>query len=284
MKWLGFIGLVLTLFSACNFLEEDTLQQPVAKVFDKMLFSKDIEGIAPIGSSSDDSAHIVSQYVDQWVKRELLVKKAEIYLTDDQKDVEKELNDYRASLLIDRYLQQFTRQKLDTSVTMEEIEKFYNNHNADFKLANNVVRAVYIQLPLDAPMDQLDDLLDSNEKEDLVKLDDFCYSYAIKFKNYNHDWVSFGIVQLDIPMHIENPTDFLRRNKKVEKLDSISRHVVYFKEHRIEGDKTPIDFVKGNIKKILLTKRRSDLIKELKNNIYTDALDHQYFEIQKTQL
>ena len=280
MKRFSLIVLLPLLFLACNPLEEEEAQ-PIAKVFDKALYPHDLIGIAPIRSSSQDSAQIVSQYIDQWVKRELLVKKAEIYLTDDQKNVEKELDDYRASLLIDRYLQQFTRQKLDTSISIEEIEKFYNEHTEDFKLANNVVRAIYLQLPLDAPIDELEDLLESDTNEDLVKLDDYCYTNAIRFKNYNHDWISFGIVQLDIPMQIENPTDFLRRNKKIEKLDSLSRHVVYIKEHRIEGEQTPLDFVKGNIKKILLTKRRSDLIKELKNNIYTDALDHQYFEITK---
>ncbi len=266
---------------ACNPLEEVDNTEPIAKVFDKMLYPKDVSGIAPIGSSAQDSAQIVSQYIDQWVKRQLLVKKAELYLTEDQKDVEKELDDYRSSLLIDRYLQQFTRQKLDTSITLEEIEKFYNEHTADFKLANNVVRAVYLQLPLDAPMEELMDLLESKDQEDLVKLDDYCYTNAIRFKNYNHDWVSFGLVQLDFPEQIENPTDFLRRKKKIEIRDSISQHIIYIKEHRIEGEKTPLNFVKGNIRKILLTKRRSDLIKELKNNIYTDALDHQYFEIKK---
>lgn len=275
--------LVTTIFCfACNPFEEEVERTVVATVFEKHLYADDIEELVSYETSPEDSAHIVSQYLDQWIKTQLLVKKAEINLTDHQKNVEKELEDYRSSLLIDRYLQSFTSQKLDTNINVEDIQAFYTTHMADFKLATNVVRAAFVTLNLDAPnLDDVEDWMKSDEEQDLIRLEDYCYSNAVKFKTYNNDWVSFSKLQQDFPKRIENPTDFLRRNRKIEYRDSLYHYMVVVKEHRIEGEETPLNFVSDNIKKILITKRKSNLIKELKNNIYKDALDNEYFSIEK---
>ena len=284
MKWLYVLLLGAFFWPSCSYLKNKEERKPLARAFDKYLYPEDVEDLVSEDMTPEDSARIVSQYLDQWVKTQLLVKKAELNLTDEQKDLEKELEDYRSALLIDRYLQKFTQQKLDTTITLEEVEHYYEEHTQDFKLASNVVRAVYLQLPIDAPdLEQVHMWMKSDEKQDMLNLEDYCYTNAIKFKNYNNEWIGFSTLQRDLPISIENPTDFLANRKLIESRDSMNLYVAYIKEHRIEGEQTPLDFVKDNIRKVLLTKRKTDLIRELKNNIFTDGYSHEYFEIYEPQ-
>ncbi|MEN9444355.1 MAG: hypothetical protein RIS47_1245, partial [Bacteroidota bacterium] len=259
---------------------EDVKGAQIARVFDKYLYEKDVADLISAELSAEDSTRIVEMYIDQWIKKQLLIKKAEINLSDDQKEIDQEIEDYRSALLIDRYLEVFTQQKLDTNVSEDEMATYYKAHTPDFKLASNVVRAVFMQLPTDVPdVDQLKQWLKSDDKEDLVRIDDYGYTNAVKFKTYNHDWIPFSTLQIDLPKQIDNPTDFLENKNLIESRDSLYYYIAYIKEHRIEGQQTPLDFVRDKIKKVLLTKRKAELINELKANIYKDGYSHEYFEI-----
>ena len=53
------------------------------------------------------------------------MRKAEVNLSEEEKDLEKEIADYRNSLLIYRYQQDMLFQKLDTVVLEEDIQSLY---------------------------------------------------------------------------------------------------------------------------------------------------------------
>ena len=49
---------------------------PVVKVYDKYLYQDDIEALVPEGTTPQDSALKVKNYVDVWVRKQLMIKKS----------------------------------------------------------------------------------------------------------------------------------------------------------------------------------------------------------------
>ena len=73
-------------------------------------------------------------FIEKWVRNQLLLNKAEINLTDEEKNVEQQIENYRSSLLIYAYEQSYLRQNLDTVVTDKEIEDYYKENQSNFIL------------------------------------------------------------------------------------------------------------------------------------------------------
>ena len=93
--------LALTVFfNSCSRFENRNKEQPIARVYDRYLYPSDINDIFPNNHSSNDSLLILANFVDKWIKKQLILQKAELNLTDDQKDVSKQLEEYRSSLLL----------------------------------------------------------------------------------------------------------------------------------------------------------------------------------------
>ena len=75
----------------------------MARVFDKYLYLDEIRSIIPRSVSSEDSITMANSYVNNWVRQSLILHKAEINLSADQNVFEKQLEDYRRSLIIFEY-------------------------------------------------------------------------------------------------------------------------------------------------------------------------------------
>ena len=151
LNWILICTLLVTMLSAsCHNDQQIMSRIPVVKVYDKYLYQDDIEALVPEGTTPQDSALKVKSYVDVWVRKQLMVKKAELYLTDEQKDVERQLEDYRASLLIYKYKDKYLLENFDTTVTPREVEEYYRQHFDDFKLQRNAVKAFFVKIPLES--------------------------------------------------------------------------------------------------------------------------------------
>ena len=127
-KYLLFI-FIFTL--SCSRLKEP---EPIAKVGNAYLYNSDIKGLIKSGLSKEDSLNMVKSIVDQWIKKQLILQRAELNLTNEEKDVSKELDEYRTSLLIYKYELKYIKENLDTTVKSDEVLNYYNlNPNFAFQ-------------------------------------------------------------------------------------------------------------------------------------------------------
>ncbi len=94
----------------------------VARAGDHKLHRGELEKFIPAGVSPEDSANLAARYIKAWAEDLLMVDMAEAQLSASEKDVSKELEQYRRSLLKYRYEQLYINQRLDTLVTDAEIE------------------------------------------------------------------------------------------------------------------------------------------------------------------
>lgn len=255
---------------------------PVATVGDKTLYQSDLKGIIKKGMLPADSIALIKSYIDKWVRRELLIEKAELNLTSDEKDVDKEIEDYRASLLIYRYEQGLINQKLDTLVNDAEIQKYYDENQNNFTLPDALVKAILIKVPTKAPgIAKVSQWIKSDKPNDLQQLESFCFQNAKMYDHFNDDWIYFDQLMQNVPLQITDKNQYLSRNHDIQIKDSLFSYFVHIKEYKAMGTIPPLRFVKENIRDIILNKRKLQFISEVENNIYNDALNHKKFKIHE---
>ena len=79
-----------------SFLSNDEV---FAKVGKEKLYRSDLEKVVPKGISPQDSSRLASQYIFSWASDRVYLTIAEQQLSKSEKDVARELEDYRKSLL-----------------------------------------------------------------------------------------------------------------------------------------------------------------------------------------
>lgn len=275
-----YIGILTLLLTGCSLLPDR--DEPVARVGDRKLTMKELSGYIPDYLDAKDSALWADDYVKKWVQRELLLLKAEENLKPEQKDVTKELEEYRNSLLVYRYKNELVHQKMDTTVTEENIQKYFTEHRESFILNRNIVKAIYIKIPVQVSNpDNIKDLCLSENKEKQAKLAEYCMSYAKAFDRFNDQWVSADLVLKNTPAVIKDQNEFLERNRYVESTDMNYYYIVGIRDYRLAGQVSPVEYVHDEIRNLILSKQKIDFLKQIEKDIYKEGVDNNKVKLYK---
>jgi hypothetical protein len=269
--------LIITLFficTSCNYFrkEDSSKKDAVAKAFDYYLYSEDLVGIVPSGASRNDSVEIVKNYIENWIRHKAVLRKAENNLNDDQKNVEKQLEEYRNSLITYAYETELIRQKLDTNVSDEEIISFYKNHPGNFELKDNIIKVIYLKLNKKSPkLDKVKQWYKSTSKKDRALLEEYCHQYAINYYLDQNTWLLFDDLLKEIPIKTYDKEQFLQNNRIVEIEDSNQIYLVNILGFMIKNSISPLSFEKKNIISMIMNERKLKLVDEMEHNAYDDA-------------
>ena len=271
----------LIALSACNRKpEKDENRRALARANNTYLYADDVKDIVPFGTPEKDSAELVKKYIDNWIRETLVIQKAESNLTEDKKNVEKQLQDYRNSLIIFAYEKELVSQKLDTVITDAEIEEYYANNQANFELKDNIIKVVYIKVNKTAhDMKKLQSWYKSEDAKDKDQLASYCHQFAANFYLDDNSWLFFDDLLKEIPIQTYNKELFLQNNRFVEVSDSVYNYFVNIKGFKIRNSLSPISFEKDNIRNIILNKRKLQLITKMKEDVYNDAANNNKIEL-----
>lgn len=271
---------ILLLFSCKSKDADNEDRKAVARVNDSYLYQDDIQDIVPRGTAAKDSLELVKKYIDNWVRETLVIQKAEANLSDVQKNVEKQLEDYRKSLITYTYEKELVKQKLDTTVTNEEIEQYYTANKSNFELKDNIIKVIYVKVNKKAPgLNKLEKWYKSDNTKDREQLAGYCHQFAENFYLDDNSWLFFDDLLKEIPIQTYNKELFLQNNRFVEVSDSVYNYYLNIKGFKIRNSLSPLSFEKDNIKNIILNKRKLQLVTKMKEDIYNDALNNQNIEI-----
>ncbi len=270
--------LAVTLFSCHSKKNGD--ENPLARVGDVYLYPSDLQTLYAPGMSAKDSINIRKKYIEKWVKKQLLLQKAELNLTADQKDVSQELDDYRASLLIYKYEDMLLHQQMDTVVKDNEIQDYFEQHSANFVLNQPAFRGLYIKLQKSSPyQEKVKNWYRSDKEADMKDLENYCIQYARKYDYFNDEWIYFEPISKQLPTKPADMDAFLRNNRYVEEQDSTYNYYLNIKEYKLAGSVAPINLVQDDIRRIILNKRKMKLLEDLENDIYNNAYNKDKFDI-----
>ena len=255
-------------------------QKAIARVFEKSLYADDVKKILPKNSTPKDSAIFVKSYIQQWITNELILHQAESNLSDAEKDVQQEIDEYRKNLLVYRYETELVHQKLDTAVSMQDIEAYYNTHTQNFMLKDNIVKVTYVKINKKTPnADKVKKWYTSKENKDQENLKKYCIQYADNFFLDDNTWLLLDDVMKEIPLRDYNPELLLKTSRQIELSDSTFSYFLNIKDFKIKSNPSPLGFEKENIRQIIINKRKLSLIEEMKQSVYSQAKENSSFEV-----
>lgn len=270
---------MLLLFQQCGFFSSKNEEKPLARVFDEYLYPSDVKDIFNTGSSKDDSIALLKNYINNWVENKLVFRTAEKNLSAEQKNFDKQLEEYRSSLIIYAYESELVRQKLNDKVTDDAISKYYEQNKENFLLKDNIVKVVYVKTPKKTTnLNKIKNLYKSEDEEDILKLRDICEREAV---NYFIDdvWLVFNDLTKEVPIKTYNQEEFLKNNRFIEMQDSLYNYFLNIKAYKIKESVSPLSMEKENIRNIIINTQKIDLIKKTHDEILKDAHKKNNFEI-----
>jgi hypothetical protein len=274
------ISLFILVLTACTGNIKTIERVPVAEVGKVVLYYDELPKLFQNGIN-DDSIAIIQNYINKWAKRELLLQRAEQNLSQEiRNEIDNQIEETRSNLVIYQYQRQMMLEKMDTALTDAELENYYASNEKSFTLNTNIVKALFIKIPSEVPdLNSIRTLVHSNEQSDLQQLESICYQFAEKFDDFNEDWVMMERLSLELPQEIENEENFLRRTTFYETTDSSSVYLISIRDYRLRSTLAPFEYVRDDIKRIIINTRRFEFIQSLENGIYNEALKENSFKI-----
>lgn len=269
----------LCFFVSCN-RNKGKPDDAVARVNDKYLTKKDISNLAIYGTSPEDSIAVVKTFIDKWIREQINFNAAEKNLPAEKKDFKSQLEAYRNSLTVFTYERELIRQKLDTSVNEEQIKEYYENNPAEFVLKDNIVKVFFVKLTADnAKINLFRNLILSDKPQDKIKIENEAKRFAVNYFLDDNVWLLFDDLVKEVPIKTYDQEAFLKNNRFIEIKDSEYHYLVNIKGFMIKESLSPLGFEKERIKNIIINKRKVELINNMHEAIYKEAVKKNEFEI-----
>lgn len=281
---LQLIVLTISLFlslAGCKYFQPKSSNQEVARVGEQYLYQSDIEQIT-FDLSPEDSLVVANNYIDNWIKEQLLLIKALQNLSESQIDFEQQLEDYRNSLIIYAYENQLIKQKLDTLVTDEQVLSYYNKNQLNFELKHSLFRGRLVKCLVSAPnQDSLKFWLEKELPLFDSKLIEYCAQFTLSCDLDTSNWISDNSLNKLLPegKDVEDVSIHTGNIEVIE--DTLSRLYFDVWEIKQKGEKAPVAYVKEQIVEIIRNRRKLELISSVKNEIFEEATLNKKYEIYR---
>ncbi|PJB12263.1 MAG: peptidylprolyl isomerase [Flavobacteriales bacterium CG_4_9_14_3_um_filter_40_17] len=273
--------LVLIFTVGCQYFKKEQPLDAVARVNDEYLPATYLKNLIPIDTKKEDSAQLAQTYINLWATEKLLIDLAMINLsTEKQQELDNLINQYRQDLYTKAYKEAVISQSLDTVVSENTLDSFYQKNINNFRLNEEILQIRFIQLPKShSALKPLTEKFRRYDKNDSKLLD----SLSIQFIKYNFNdsiWVkAVDVINVITPVTVENKDQILKKSQFSQLEDSLSVYLIFVKDKRIRNDASPLSFIRETIRQIVLNKRISELNKKLETDITRDAIKNKQFEI-----
>lgn len=257
----------------------------LARVGRKELYASEVLDVMPKNTSGEDSLQFIDSYIDRWIVKQLKVQQAESMFSSSASDIEKQVEEYRQSLLIKKIEQQYLDAEM-TEISDEEIEAYYNAHKSELRLDRTVVKGTIVSFG--DKFRQRDKLIENMKSEKPAAQQEFrdmCIKNNFPLYEFK-DWVDFSEFLALLPTVRNDNYEALTGRTGVQKMTSDG--ILYCFEITAvlhSGDIQPLELSRDMIKRILETQRRGEIIRSHENEIMQspEAMKHvkRYFDESK---
>lgn len=272
--------ILILLIISCE-LENNSKEEPIARVNDNFLFFSDIQESLDENMSQNDSMLAVNSAINNWASKKLLYEKAIFNLSNSkQNELDQLVRSYESDLYISNYEKEWLKTRVDTIVSNDQLQSYYNDNKNKFRLRQDILLARFIELPIENfNKTQIVRSFRRLNFQDKIYLD----SISLQFKSsFINDSVWLRPELFFNNFKIENKVKYNRYLKKksfFEIKDLESLYLVYISDILRKNDYAPMSYVKPTLVQILLNKRKLEMKKQLKTDILKQGIAENNFEI-----
>jgi len=249
----------------------------LAQVYNKNLYRSELEGIVPEGVTREDSALMVSAYTQRWIREQLLMYEAERNIPKDV-DIDALVRNYRASLVRFNFEEQIIAEKLDSTISEAEVKAFYENNKDQFQLESTILKCLLLKLPPQAPQSEINKLWYSRNPSDENRLNAYARQWAAFAMLDREKWYKLEEVAALLP---EGTLSSDNVGSRREGTLSDGDYRYYYRVLDVVQGKTtaPFEYVKEQASKVILHKRKQELLEKWKEELYQRELRRENVKI-----
>ena len=242
----------------------------LARVYNKSLYIKDLEGMFPPGTSAYDSSLITNAYTQRWVREAVLLYEAENNLPKDL-NIDRLVRDYRSSLVRNNYEQVLLEQLMETEISTPELANFYDKNKIQYQLDNPIVKANVVVVPkIISVRDSLKYLWKNATDVNLARLKNICEEYELAHILDGSKWNEWENLAVYLPRNI-GFEEFSRKGKDFSIQDGEFEVWVKILDSKKPQEIPPIEYVEEQLKRMLLLSRKTKFLEEKKEDMFDIA-------------
>ena len=265
-KLLLILPVVASLMTSCiegvDFSRYDE-ENIIATVDDISLMRDELQRAMPQGLEGADSVTFAHMYVDNWVLKQLKMKRAEQVLSSSSEDIERLVEGYRQSLIMRSLDQYYIDNAIDFEITDQQIVSFYRSRSALFKLDHNKVRGFVVKVPRSFRntanlQSALKRAADSGSAEELQALVE---KHSLSLVDMSGAWVSYSDFLSNLPTERTRDYSALLQKSGPQQMsadDSIFHFVIM--DVARKGETAPLECVEDDIRRRLYAERRAEIV------------------------
>ncbi len=250
-------------------------EEVLARVGEKELVAEELRRSIPSGLSESDSSAYAHVFVDRWVRRQLKIREAEQLFSSSVADIDRQVEEYRQSLLIRKLDQFYVDRLVDTTFTAEELEAYYNSHKSDFKLDHPIVKGCVVRVPKGyRQRARLKELMASKQEARQQDFRDICLKQEFRLDDYTTAWVDWSDFLNQLPTMRSESYDALLSKTGIQEM-SDRENYYYFRidEVRRAGDVVPLERLQQTIRRILFNGRQQQVIRDHEEQLYNASME-----------
>ena len=264
------VCLVLLGYSCSEDIQTNNGNFLLARVYNKSLYIKDLEGMFPPGTSAYDSSLITNSYTQRWVREAVLLYEAENNLPKDL-NIDRLVRDYRSSLVRNNYEQVLLEQLMETEISRPELANFYDKNKIQYQLDNPIVKANVVVVPkIISVRDSLKYLWKNATDVNLARLKNICEEYELAHILDGSKWNEWENLAVYLPRNI-GFEEFSRKGKDFSIQDGEFEVWVKILDSKKPQEIPPIEYVEEQLKRMLLLSRKTKLLEEKKEDMFDIA-------------
>lgn len=269
---------LLLLTFACGESDPDAEDPILARVHQKTLRLSELDGMFPEDATADDSLLIRQAFVRRWSREASLQYEAERNLPTDL-NIDRLVRDYRASLVSSHYEEVLISIRLDSSISQEELEAYYESSKGQYLLEKPIVRCLFIRVPYPTPEEEtLQQLWNNGKITDTMALENYCERLSEVALLDPDAWYSLDDIATQLP---EGTLTAANVNSKREfsQQDGSNRYYFRLLEMKPRLEIAPLSYVEEQARKVILHGRKAKVINEAREEIFERDLRNKDIEI-----
>jgi len=246
----------------------------LAQVYNKQLYTSDLDGILPEQYKPEDSIMIHNAYIENWLRDAVLMQEAEHKIAQNI-DIDQLVKDYRSTLILHNYEEIIIKTQLDSTITETQINDFYEANKDSYQLKNPLARLWYMKIPKNSiELEQVDKWWQSSDTDDRLNLIDYCMQYAEVYYLNNNDWSDLEKIKRTIPTNLVPQSTFTQAGANITRSDDQYKYYLRILEIIEKNESPPIDYIRKKAQQVILQRRKSKLLAEHREKLYEKEINN----------
>ena len=265
---------------SCN-LNNELDKNIIAKVGDKTLTFEELLEKVPNNIERLDSTVVVNEIINNWALNELLIKNAEMNLSELEKNrLKKNSNEYYNNLLVSTYKNKIASVNSDTLVNQNDIAEYYDTNLNNFVLYEDIVQARYVRLNKNNfNINEIKRRFRRFNRDDIIFFD----SISLQLLNYSLNdsiWINKDLFFKKINVLDDEEIDrIVKKTLYIVKEDSLDVYLVKINGFKGINDKAPLNYIYKRIEELIINKKKVDFIKNFDKEIIENAKQENIFKV-----